>query len=87
MDEGTGEPTGEPTGEAAAAGEATDEVAGEEVVSAEVHAEADEGYPLEDVGEEEEEDEDAKDPDFDAMIQEDVKAGHLRVKVRINSSG
>ena len=60
-------------------------------MAAEVHAEAYEGYPLEDVGEEEEEeeeeDEDAKDPDFDAMIQEGVKAGHLRVKVQINSSG
>ena len=80
MDEGTGKPTGK----AAAAGEATDEVAGEEVVAAEVHAEADEGYLLEDVSkeeeeedeedEEEEEDEDAKDPDFDAMIEEGVKA-------------
>ena len=67
-------------------------------MAAEVHAEGeDEAYPLEDVGkeeeeedeedEEEEEDEDAKDPDFDAMIEEGVKAGHLRVKVRINSSG
>ena len=71
-------------------------------MAAEVHAEGeDEAYPLEDVGkeeeeeeeeedeedEEEEEDEDAQDPDFDAMIEEGVKAGHLRVKVRINSSG
>ena len=37
--------------------------------------------------EDEEDEEDLQDPDFDAMIEEGVKAGQLRVKVRINSSG
>ena len=36
--------------------------------------------------EDEEDEEDLQDPDFDAMIEEGVKAGQLRVKVRINSS-
>ena len=54
-------------------------------------------YPLEDddgkdeedeeEDEDEEDEEDLQDPDFDAMIEEGVKAGQLRVKVRINSSG
>ena len=53
-------------------------------------------YPLEDNNGEDEEDkeededeedeEDLQDPDFDAVIEEGVKAGQLRVKVRINSS-
>ena len=37
--------------------------------------------------EDEEDEEDLQDPDFDAMIEEGVKAGQLRVKVQINSSG
>ena len=54
-------------------------------------------YPLEDDNGEDEEDqeededeedeEDLQDPDFNAMIEEGVKAGQLQVKVRINSSG
>ena len=72
-------------------------------MAAEVHAEptgeepgeqpGEQDYLLEDNDEEDEEDEDEEDeedlqdPDFDAMIEEGVKAGQLRVKVRINSSG
>ena len=55
-------------------------------------------YPPEDDEEEDEEEEeedddekeekeDLQDPDFDAMIEEGVKVGHIRVKVRINSRG
>ena len=54
-------------------------------------------YPLEDddgedeedeeEDEDEEDEEDLQDPDFDAMIEEGVKTGQLRVKVQINSSG
>ena len=54
-------------------------------------------YPLEDDNgedkedkeedEEEEDEEDLQDPDFNAMIEEGVKARQLQVKVRINSSG
>ena len=56
-----------------------------------------EDYPLEDINkedeeeeeedEEEEDEEDLQDPDFNAMIEEGVKAGQLQVKVQINSSG
>ena len=70
-------------------------------MAAEVHAEqtgeepgeqpGEQDYPLEDDDGEDEEDEedeeDLQDPDFDAMIEEGVKAGQLWVKVRINSSG
>ena len=72
-------------------------------MAAEVHAEptgeepgeqpGEQDYLLKDNDEEDEEDEDEEDeedlqdPDFDAMIEEGVKAGQLRVKVRINSSG
>ena len=72
-------------------------------MAAEVHAEptgeepGEQDYLLEDNDEEDKEDEeedkdeedeeDLQDPDFDAMIKEGVRAGQLRVKVRINSSG
>ena len=70
-------------------------------MAAEVHAEqtgeepgeqpGEQDYLLEDDDGEDEEDEedeeDLQDPDFNAMIEEGVKAGQLRVKVRINSSG
>ena len=68
-------------------------------MAAEVHAEqtgeepGEQDYLLEDddgedeENEDEEDEEDLQDPDFDAMIEEGVKAGQLRVKVRINSSG
>ena len=72
-------------------------------MAAEVHAEqtgeepGEQDYPLEDddgedeedeeEDEDEEDEEDLQDPDFDAMIEEGVKAGQLWVKVLINSSG
>ena len=70
-------------------------------MAAEVHAEqtgeepgeqpGEQDYPLEyndgEDEEDEEDEEDLQDPDFDAMIEEGVKAGQLWVKVRINSSG
>ena len=72
-------------------------------MAAEVHAEqtgeepGEQDYLLEDDDREDEEDEeededeedeeDLQDPDFNAMIEEGVKAGPLQVKVRINSNG
>ena len=98
-DEGEGEGAGEGAGKGE--GEEQQVVAAE--VHAEPTGEepgeqpGEQDYPLEDNDEEEEEDkeededgedeEDLQDPDFDAMIQEGVKAAQLQVKVRINSSG